>query len=323
MAERALITGISGHIGTHLGRFLRAEGCHVVGLDRRPPQGNACDDFIQCDLLEAETLKDALDRFTRFDYLIHLAAIVAPTDSPDRAVLEVNVVGTYNVLAAAGLKPNGRLIYMSSESVLGFAFSKRPLKPAFVPVDEAHPTWAHDAYGLSKLLGERICKAYCYRKETTVVCLRPPWVWIPEELQHCRWLTENPGGWAHSLWAYVTIEDLNAAVRDATRARLDRQFYVFFIAACENGTQVPSHILLETYYNFRGPYRKHFGHYDSIISSARAQTVLGWKPRWNWKSWLQAHTRGTGGEAGEYHSALRGQREPPPHRAPSGYCQHN
>lgn len=249
--------------------------------------------------MEPEKLKDALNHFTHFDYLIHLAAIVAPTDSPDSAVLEVNVVGTYNVLEAARLRPNGRLIYMSSESVLGFAFPKRPLKPAFVPADETHPTWAHDAYGLSKLLGERVCRAYCYQKEITTVCLRPPWVWIPEKLERCRSLTENPGDWAHSLWAYVAIEDLNAAVRDAMTAWLDRQFFVFFIAASENGTQVPSHILLETYYNFTGPYRECFGHYDSVISSARAQTLLGWKPKWNWKSWLQTHTRGTDREVGE------------------------
>lgn len=292
MTGRVLVTGISGHVGRHLGRFLRAEGCRVVGLDRRPPQGDICDDFIQCNLLEAEALKHALHRLGLFDCLVHLAAIVAPTDLPDHAVLEVNVVGTYNILAAAGLKPDGRLVYVSSESVLGFAFSKRPLKPAFVPVDETHPTWAHDAYGLSKLLGEKICRAYHYETEITTVCLRPPWVWIPEEIQRCKSLVENPGEWAHSLWAYVVVDDLNSAVQDAMTAPLEKRFFAFFVAAAENGTRIPSRLLLQTYYHFTGPYADDFGEYESVISSASARATLGWQPKWGWKDWfgtLKAH----------------------------------
>lgn len=292
MAEKVLVTGIAGHIGKHLGRFLKAEGYCVVGLDLHVPPEDTCDEFLQCDLLEPEQLSRTLGRLSRFDRLVHLAAIVAPTESPDDAVLKTNAVGTYSLLKAARLKQNGRLVYMSSESVLGFAFARRPLKPAFVPVDETHPTWAHDAYGLSKLLGEKICRAYHYETETTTVCLRPPWVWIPEEIQLCKSLVENPGEWAHSLWAYVVVDDLNSAVRDAMTAPLEKRFFALFVAAAENGTRIPSRLLLQTYYHFTGPYADGFGEYESVISSASARATLGWQPKWGWKDWfgtLEAH----------------------------------
>ncbi|MEW5935461.1 MAG: NAD(P)-dependent oxidoreductase, partial [Bacillota bacterium] len=164
----------------------------------------------------------------------------------------------------------------------------RPLKPAYVPIDESHPTCAHDAYGLSKLLAEQVCRAYHHETGVTTVCLRPPWVWIPEETEQCKALTEDPASWAHSLWAYVIVGDLCSAVRDAMTAPLPEGFFTFFTAAPDNGTRLPSRVLLETYYGFRGPYRDGFGEYDSVISSATARALLKWEPRLNWKDWLAA-----------------------------------
>lgn len=281
-----LITGIAGGIGRHLGRFLRARGYVVVGLDIQEPSPGCYDEFYQVDILELP-VRDPFLPNCCWDAVIHLAAIRAPTETSEERILEVNVIGTYKVLRWAAHHRIPKVIFMSSEAVLGFAFAKRNLKPKYVPIDEQHPIQVHDAYGLSKLLGEEIARAFHFETGAMVFCLRPPWVWIPEEAGYYRWLIKHPQEWAHGLWAYVVIEDLCDAIERAIRYDGSPGYYVFFVAANDVGVPIPSRQLLRCFYDFQGPIKKGFGEYDSVISSRALQHFLGWQPRWSWRFWLQ------------------------------------
>jgi len=117
--------------------------------------------------------------------------------------------------------------------------------------------------------------------------LRPSWIWVPEEAGYYAWLTEHPQEWTHSLWSYVTIEDLCDAVERIILYDGGPGYHVFFVTANDVGTVIPSRQLLKRFYEFQGPFKKGFGEYDSIISSPRLQHFLGWQPRWSWRFWFQ------------------------------------
>jgi UDP-glucose 4-epimerase len=279
------LTGVAGQIGAHLGRRLRTRGYFVTGVDRVEPPSDSCDDFHRIDIAEdAKTLSTSLAAL-RHESIVHLAAVVEPTDESDAQLFGANVLGTYNLTQAAARAGTPRLVFMSSESVLGFAFATRRLRPLAVPIDEEHPLRAHDAYGLSKILGERIAEAYGDATGAPVISLRPPWVWIPEKVERYVSLVENPGEWAHGLWAYIVVDDLNELVERALSLDV-RGTSVHYATAADNGTAVPSRELLREFYGFEGPFGDGLGEFDSIISSSAAQRFFQWTPQWSWRTWL-------------------------------------
>lgn len=296
-ARAILLTGVSGSIGRHLGRFLRARGYEVVGVDLCAPPRESCDEFYKQDILELQE-NSPIARNRRWDALVHLAALLPPKGAPEHDIFRVNVLGTYNVFRLAAQNRITKVIFMSSDSVLGFTFSKRFTKPQYVPIDEKHPTFAHDTYGLSKLLGEQMARSFSFETDATVFCLRPPWVWVPEETERYLGLIQHPEEWAHGLWAYIVVEDLCTAVEKLIRYEGTPGCYTFFVAANDIGAPLPPHHLLQRFYQFDGPFKKGFRKDGSVISSRALQRFLGWQPRWSWRSWLPPAMLGENGDDG-------------------------
>jgi len=109
----AIVTGASSGIGAAACRRLRQEGRHVVGLARWPaPDASAS----LC--VEITRFGDTLEAFQtvpQLRLLVHAAATIGPVaplpvSDPDdwRRAVEVNLLGTYNVLRAALAGPLGR-----------------------------------------------------------------------------------------------------------------------------------------------------------------------------------------------------------------------
>lgn len=295
MTKRVFVTGIAGQVGRHLGRFLREHGYYVGGDDIVIPDVPCCDEFHQIDITapRSELAKHLTDR--QYDCVIHLAAIVAPTEEPDDKIINVNVWGTYNVVQAAREAGVGRFIYMSSEATLGYAFQLRKLELPYVPIDEGYPLRAHDPYGLSKLLAEQVCLSFHHATDATVFALRPPWIWIPEKLDRYEELVHRPETWAHGLWAYIVIDDLCMLVEKAVEIEA-RGFHSFFIAADDNGTSRPTLTLLRELRGFDGQVKEPFAGRESVISSAAACQFFDWRPRWSWHDWMAEERRRSGKE---------------------------
>jgi nucleoside-diphosphate-sugar epimerase len=161
---RVLITGVGGFVGSHAARACLARGWEVTGIRRRPASGAepAGMKIVQTDLRELRGLPD------RYDALLHCAAEI-PARCPDAGQLYETNVGTTRALlahaAAAGAK---RAVCMSSMSVYG---------PVAAPVvDENSPLAASDAYGLSKIEGERLAQAWGVQPGRSAVSIRLPGV---------------------------------------------------------------------------------------------------------------------------------------------------
>jgi UDP-glucose 4-epimerase len=87
------------------------------------------------------------------DYVFHLAALwLYECVHQPRSALEVNVVGTYNVVEAASQAGVKKVVYSSSASVYGDA--------AFTPMTEDHPFNNRTMYGATKIAGEQFFRAF-------------------------------------------------------------------------------------------------------------------------------------------------------------------
>src|SRR5205814_1527272 len=86
------------------------------------------------------------------DAVVHLAAIPAPGIRTEEATFRTNMLSTYNVFEAARLLGLRRVVWASSETILGLPFERE--QPAYAPIDEEHPAYPESSYALSKLLSE-------------------------------------------------------------------------------------------------------------------------------------------------------------------------
>jgi NAD(P)-dependent dehydrogenase (short-subunit alcohol dehydrogenase family) len=132
----ALVTGASSGIGAAACRRLRDEGWHVTGIARRESPDASIS--IRVDIGRFDDVRQALEGVAQVRLLVHAAAMIGPitplaASDPDgwRRAVEVNLLGSYNVLRAAFAGPfvqdGGVAIHLTS----GAAFNPKPYWSAY------------------------------------------------------------------------------------------------------------------------------------------------------------------------------------------------
>ncbi len=276
---RVVVTGGSGLVGRHIVRAL-ARDHEAVNLDIREP-ADAAGEYVHCDILDESAVRRALDGAGA---VIHAAALPGPSFGTEHEILRTNVEGTAAVMRATQAVGVRRFVQISSDAVLGFVFSEGRTRPRSFPIDETHPLSPVEPYGISKLKAELLL-ARDAGERLTVVALRPPWVWVPDEYDKYRQLTEAPDEWPDGLWAYVHGDDLaRLAILAATRD-VPAGFHAVFVPAPDNGTTVPTRELAGKHYP-EIPVPAHVPEYGSLISSAGAARLLGSAPSMRWREFL-------------------------------------
>ncbi|GAB4314870.1 MAG: NAD-dependent epimerase/dehydratase family protein [Candidatus Zixiibacteriota bacterium] len=171
----ALITGVTGFVGSHVARAVIGRGHHVRALARATSDRSRVDDldiewFIG-DLDGHETLRQACEGV---DWVFHIAGrIKAPTIEAYR---HANVVGTVNLLRAVqDAAPSiERFVYVSSMAAGGPAQNGQPRT-------ECDPDAPQTPYGISKREGEQAAMSFSGRFPVTAV--RPPAVYGPGDTE--------------------------------------------------------------------------------------------------------------------------------------------
>ncbi len=122
---RILVTGLGTFWGSRLAQQLeQIDGVEsIVGLDTHPPRlPLERTEFVRAD--SNYSILDRIVRATRVDTILHTHLIVDSTEISDRALHEINVIGTMNLLAAAGAagSPVRKVIVKSSTLMYGSNF---------------------------------------------------------------------------------------------------------------------------------------------------------------------------------------------------------
>ncbi|WP_327004891.1 NAD(P)-dependent oxidoreductase [Dactylosporangium sp. NBC_01737] len=242
MTLKILVTGAGGMLGQAVVARLRADGHGVRAHDRTPPPAGPADDVVVGDLRDPA----GLDRLLAgVDAVVHAAAIPAPVDDD---VFDNNVGSTYRVLEAAGALGVHRIVFVSSLSAVGLAWSGRGAAPLRVPVTEDHPYVGDDPYGLSKQVGELVTATVSNRFGIPAVSLRFPFIGTGERLRHhLAHVQADLAGSRGGLWSWIDTRD---AV-DAVVAGLTRRLHghaVVNVAAPDTVAPVPTAELLRRYH---------------------------------------------------------------------------
>ena len=169
---RALVTGATGMLGSHVAERLRDDGWDVRALVRDPAAARPLLDAIGAepargDVMAAASLRDAA---RGCDLVVHAAAVITPNGGWER-FRTVNVEGTTHVVAAAR-DAGARLVHVSSVAVYGMEARYE----TGLPVDESGALRAlppYDHYGRSKRESERVALDAHARGELWATAIRP------------------------------------------------------------------------------------------------------------------------------------------------------
>ncbi|QPB23347.1 NAD(P)-dependent oxidoreductase [Rhizobium sp. 007] len=147
--KRLALTGAAGRVGTLLRPLLRphAEHLRLIDIDEPAALGKN-ESFVRADLAKRDEANAALQEV---DGVVHLAGIASGVDT--RAILDANVLGTYNLYEAARINKVERVVYASSNHVTGFY----PRGQLVSPLDPMRPD---SPYGVSKCWGELVAGLY-------------------------------------------------------------------------------------------------------------------------------------------------------------------
>jgi GDP-4-dehydro-6-deoxy-D-mannose reductase len=148
---KALITGITGMIGSHFANACRAKGWDTVGIARNSASSRLAaigdPSVIGCDILGYHELASVFDR-VRPDVVIHMAAQAfngTSWQSEDMTHL-TNYQGTVNVLRCSRtIVPKARVLMACSSAEYG------NIRPEECPVKEERLLQPFSPYGVSKV----------------------------------------------------------------------------------------------------------------------------------------------------------------------------
>jgi len=219
--RRVLVTGAAGKIGTILRE--RLDGSYeLTGVDRRRSKRRA---WRHADLRKLASVERAV---AGQDAVVDLAANPA-VDTPWQDVYENNVRATWNLFAAAAAAKVERVVFASSNHVVGLYELDAPyadivagrtagLDPEAIPRLTADvPIRPDGAYGVGKALGEAAARYFSETFGLSVICLR---------IGTVNWSSrpESP----RELATLLTHEDLIRLVRCCLEAPADLRFGVYY-----------------------------------------------------------------------------------------------
>jgi nucleoside-diphosphate-sugar epimerase len=308
MTQTYLITGGAGFLGINLARYLLGRGHPVVSLDVTdfdyPERPQITE--IKGDIRDRAKVDEAMQGV---DIVVHTAAAL-PLYS-ERDIMTTDVDGTRNVIDSADQHGVQRFIHVSSTAVYGI--------PDHHPLREDDKLDGVGPYGKAKILAEEVCLEYRQRG-LCVPIIRPKSFIGPERLGvfalFYDWAKDGRGfpmiGSGNNRYQLLDVEDLCDAIYLCATLDKDRVNDTFNIGAKEFTTMKEDYQAVLDYAGYgkkvRGfpaepmiwtlrvlealnlsPLYKwvyETASKDSFVSIEKAETVLGFQPKYSNKEAL-------------------------------------
>ncbi|MEU8390817.1 NAD(P)-dependent oxidoreductase [Micromonospora sp. NPDC048843] len=286
LPRRVVVTGATGKLGRAVVAHLRAVGVDVLAVDRaggRDPR-DVNGEFLLVDLTDYGQVVEAFtggadEHAGGVDAVVHLAAIPAPGLMSNATTFANNSAATYNVFAAARAAGIKRVVWASSETVLGLPFDT---PPPYAPVDEEYAPRPESTYSLNKALEEEMARHFCrWDPELVMVGLRFSNVMDVEDYAPFPSFDADPRLRRWNLWGYIDARDGAQAVERAL-AHDQPGADVFVIANADTVmSRSSASLLAEVYPGVE--VRKELGEHETLLSIDKARRVLGYEPRHSWR----------------------------------------
>ena len=284
-----LVTGGSGFIGSHVvDRLVAEEAAEVVVFDARPRAENLTEALasgrvrlVEGDVGDEAALADAM---AGVNGVFHMAVLpLGPCSEDPRRCVDVNVVGTFNVLDAAREAGVQKVVFSSASSVYGDTNET---------MDETHPLGARTMYGASKIAGEYFARAFHDLYGLDYVILRYMNVYGPRQdgglvinvLRRIR-SGEPPTimGDGSQSFDFVHVADVAAANVRAMASDVDEA-----TLNVGGGNEVTVREIVDRLIDLSGASMEPEIRADADVpmtrrvgSSERAEDLLGWKPEYD------------------------------------------
>ncbi len=270
---RIVVTGGSGKAGRWIVRDLREHGHDVLNVDARH-DGSAHGLCLVADLADYGQAQEAL---AGADAVVHLAAVPAPELRTPAETFRINALSTYNVFAAAASIGLERVVWASSETVLGLPFDTPPL---FAPIDETIEPRPESSYSLAKLAGETMATQFNRRTGIPFVGLRISNIMEPDDYAAfpSYWSDARLRRW--NLWGYVDCRDVAQACRLALTAEVTNA-EICIVAAAETVMTRPSADLMAEVFP-SVPLTREVQGRETLLAIDRARHLLGYEPAHHW-----------------------------------------
>lgn len=285
---RVVVTGGSGRLGQFVVRELFTHGHQVSVIDAIKPRESLCPTYT-ADLSKAQALPEY---FKGAEGIVHLARQRFPYTETgfnveaqrwefpdivgDAERFNNNVAITNNVLAAAQFAGAKKFVCGSSLAVYGLYYPVTVLQPDYLPIDEAHPRRPQDPYGLSKLVGEKLCDALSQKTGMQIASLRFSGIYTEEHRGRLVERSKNPlirGTGA--LWSYIDVRDAARACRLALEANFAGH-QALNVCAPDTIINTPTTELAAKYLPQVQPVRKAGGRWSGY-DAAKAERLLGFR----------------------------------------------
>lgn len=270
---RIVVTGGSGKAGRWVVRDLREHGHDVLNVDL-VGDGSAHGLCLVTDLTD---LGQAHEVIAGSDAVVHLAAIPAPGLRPEGETFRMNALSTYNVFAAAVAAGAQRVVWASSETVLGLPFDQPPL---FAPIDETIEPRPESSYALAKLLGETMAEQAARRSDIPFVGLRISNIMEPDDYAAFPGYWDDPTIRKWNLWGYVDVRDVAQAVRRGLETEVTGAEICIVAAADTVMTRPSAELMAEVFPDV--PLRRPVEGRETLLAIDKARRLIGYEPEHRW-----------------------------------------
>lgn len=277
---RVVVTGSTGRLGREVMREFSDAGVSCNGVDSSATVEFSEDgDFIhrRADLTD---YGETIDALRGADVVVHLANVSYPGFYPDHVTFTQNVGMNYNVFSAASLLKCRRVVWLSTANVSGVESGVQA--PDRFPITEDQEPRMASSYALSKSLSEATAAYFGSSTNTTFLGVRSTLIMYPPDYESLKAEVHNAGTRHWHYWSYIDVRDLT------------RLLLLAVVSEDDESTVINATAADTTLYD---PTAEHCARYfpgtpcdiapqtvESIFSGKKAKQLLGFEPRWSWRT---------------------------------------